>query len=212
MKRIKLLSPSSRPREKILKSGAQALTTEELLAVVLITGIKKNPINKLAKSIAKSIQSSKVNKQALLNLGLGQSKTAQILAILELAKRLSNTEKINIISAEQVFALSSEIASQEKESLICFYLNARGELVKKETIAVGSLNRVNLLPNEIFSLIKDLPIAGIILVHNHPSGILEPSKEDILFTKRIKAAGDILGVKLLDHIIISQKSWKKIKL
>ena len=100
--------------------------------------------------------------------------------------------------------------SQDKESVLCFYLNARGELLKKELIAVGMLNRASLLPREIFSLIKELPVAAIILVHNHPSGNLSPSKEDILFTKRVKTAADILGIQLLDHLIVSKNGWKKI--
>lgn len=213
MKRIQLLAPSSRPREKILKSGAEILTTEELLAVILITGVKNNPVSKLSGKIAKLLQKSPgLNKESLLSLKIGPSKTAQILAVLELSKRLTLDPVISITSANQIYAQSQDIISSEKESLGCFYLNARGDLIKKEILAVGALNKVNLLPAEIFSVIKEQPVAGIILVHNHPSGILDPSDEDVLFTKRIKAAGEILGVKLLDHLIISKKGWKRIKL
>lgn len=211
MRKISLLPDSQRPREKILKYGPDILTIEELLAVILITGNRSNPVSKISGKISKLLQKSiELNKESLESLRLGPSKTAQVLALLELTKRLKSSEVISFTSAEQVFAHCYKIINEEKESLICFYINARGELIKEEIIAVGTLNQVNLLPREIFSLIKELPVAGIILAHNHPSGILDPSKEDVLFTKRVKAAGDILGVKLLDHLIVSVKGWKKI--
>ncbi|HTK03704.1 MAG TPA: DNA repair protein RadC [Alphaproteobacteria bacterium] len=199
---------SLRPREKLLKSGSEILTLEELIAVILVTGTKKEGVFKLAKKIAKLLPTG---KEKLLNLGLGKSKTSQILACVELGKRLLEQNKtVTITSGEQVFALSYDIVNQEKESLICFYLNARNELLKKEIMAVGSLNKVNLLPREIFSQIKELPVASIILAHNHPSGSLDASKEDIIFTERVKQAGEILGVKLLDHLIVTSSGWSKI--
>ncbi len=210
MKRIQSIAPALRPREKILKVGAEGLTTEELLAVILVTGTKITSVSKLATKIAK-LNGANITKDSLLGLGLGPSKIAQILAALELGKRFNKEGVVTLISAEQVFAHSHEIISQEKESLLCFYLNARGELLKKELIAVGTLNKVNLLPREIFSRIKELPVAAVILAHNHPSGELDPSKEDILFTKRIKVAADILGIKFLDHLIVSSKGWRKIR-
>lgn len=212
MKQIKTLPPSFRPREKILKLGAQALSEAELLALILVTGNKDTPVSKFSSQIAKIISHDKnLTKDQLLSLGLGPTKTAQILAALELGKRLSNTKPLTLTSAEQVFAQSFEIIHQDKESLLCFYLNARGEMLTKEILAIGAINRVNILPREIFSLIKDLPIAAVILVHNHPSGNLDPSKDDILFSKRVKKAADILGIKLLDHLIVSSQGWKRIK-
>lgn len=212
MKNIQLLPLSLRPREKILNLGAEALSLEELLSVIMVTGTKTSPVSKLANQISKLTTKSKLTKNSLYNLGLTPSKTAQVLAALELGQRLNTKKNLHLTSAESVFAQSFEITRLEKESLVCFYLNARGEILKKEVIAVGFLNRVNLLPREIFSLIKQLPVSAIILVHNHPSGILEPSKEDIIFTQRVKIAADILGIKLLDHLIISQKGWQKIKI
>lgn len=212
MRKIQSLPLSLRPREKLLKRGAQSLSTEELIAVILNTGTKTQTVAQLAGQVAKRVgKRDEISKEALLKMGLGSYKTAQILAALELAKRTSSAEALKLTSAAQVYANSYEIITQDKESVLCFYLNARGELLKKETIAVGSLNRASLLPREIFSLVKELPVAAIILVHNHPSGDLSPSKEDILFTKRVKAAGDILGIQLLDHLIVSKSGWKKIE-
>ncbi len=212
MKQIQSLPLFKRPREKILKMGAQALNTEELLSAILVTGTRQKSVSSLAQKTAKLISNSAdLTKDSLLLLGLGPTKAAQILASIELGKRLEDQQIITLTSAEQVFAQCFEILNSDKEALICFYLNARGELLKKEILALGSLNRVNLLPREIFSLVKELPVASIILTHNHPSGILDPSHQDMLFTKRVKAAAEILGIKLLDHLIVSPKGWKRIK-
>ncbi|HCM37472.1 MAG: repair protein RadC protein [Candidatus Gottesmanbacteria bacterium GW2011_GWB1_43_11] len=214
MRRIKSLPLSLRPREKLLKSGTAALTTEELISTILVTGTRNQDVGKIASQIAARLRKQQpITKETLLVLGIGPAKTAQVLAVLELDKRLDKENKVlKITKAEHVYTLAQDIISATKESLLCFYLNARGELLKKETVAVGSLNRVNLLPREIFSVIKDMPVASIILVHNHPSGDLEPSRNDLLFTKRVKQAGDILGVNLLDHLIVSLAGWKRIKI
>ncbi len=211
MKKIQSLPLSLRPREKMLKRGPSSLSSEELVAVILNTGTRTQTVAKLSNQVARLLEkTTTITFESLIKLGLGQFKSAQILAVLELSKRTGSSNTIKLTSASQVFANSFEILSQDKESVLCFYLNARGELLKKELIAVGMLNRASLLPREIFSLIKELPVAAIILVHNHPSGNLSPSKEDILFTKRVKAAADILGIQLLDHLIVSKSGWKKI--
>ena len=210
MRKIKSLPVNLRPRERLIKYGPEVLNFEELLAVILITGNKLLPLSQITAKISTLIQKNNNPKDELLKLKIGQSKTAQILATLEIGKRLFNQNIIILNSDKQIFALSYEIINQEKESVLCFYLNGRGELLQKELIAVGSLNKANLLPRDIFSLIKNLPITSIILVHNHPSGNLEPSKDDLFFTKRIKLAGDLIGIKLLNHYIISQNGWNKI--
>ena len=196
-----------------MKRGVSILSIEELVAVVLNTGTKTQTVSKLSGQVARLIRKrSTITKEALMPLGLGPYKVAQILAALELGSRANPSDSIKLTSASQVFANSYEIIGQDKETVLCFYLNARGELLKKEIIAVGTLNRASLLPREIFSLVKELPVAAIILVHNHPSGNLEPSKEDTLFTKRVKASADILGIQLLDHLIVSKEGWRKIPL
>ncbi|MFA6185230.1 MAG: DNA repair protein RadC [Candidatus Shapirobacteria bacterium] len=210
MRKIKSLPINLRPRERLMKYGADILNLEELLAVILITGNKLLPLSQISTKISNIIKKNNNPKDELLKLKIGQSKTAQILATLEIGKRLFSQNITTIKSDKQVFGLSYEIINKEKESVLCFYLNGRGELLQKELIAIGSLNKANLLPRDIFTLIKNLPIVSIILVHNHPSGNLDPSKEDLIFTRRIKLAGDLIGIKLLNHYIISQNGWNKI--
>jgi len=211
VRKIQSLPLSLRPREKILKRGPQSLSTQELFAVIMNTGTKKHNVSTIATKVCHLIeQTTDISKEHITSLELGDYKTAQILAVIELAKRIKNPQVLTFTSASQVYANSYEIIDKDKEYVLCFYLNARGELLQKETIAVGSLNRASLLPREIFSLVKELPVAAIILVHNHPSGDLSPSQDDILFTKRVKAAADILGIQLLDHLIVAKSGWKKI--
>lgn len=210
MKLITSLPLSLRPREKLLKQGVDALSLEELISVILVTGTSKTPVSTLSSKISFVTRNKNFTKDDLTKIGIGSSKTAQILAARELGKRLLIPDAAVFTSPEQIYANSHDIIKKNKESLLCFYLNARGELLKKELVAVGSLNKVHLLPREIFILIKELPVASIILVHNHPSGTLEPSIEDIRFTHRVKLAADILGISLLDHLIVSEAGWKRI--
>src|SRR6266852_8671474 len=197
-----------------MRQGAEALSLEELISVIFITGNRSLSVSLLSGKATKILKSAgNLDKNLLLSSGLGPAKTSQILACIEIGRRLYEKEKVvSAVSASQIFALSQEIINGNKESLLCFYINARGEILKKEIVAVGSINNSMVLPREIFSLIKELPVASVILVHNHPSGELTASDMDLKFTKRVKMAGDILGVKLLDHLIVTSKGWKKIKI
>ncbi|MFO0703126.1 MAG: DNA repair protein RadC [Patescibacteria group bacterium] len=222
MKRIQSIPQNLRPREKLLKNGAQALSLSELVAVILTTGTKEMGVHVIGSEIEKIINTKiqkwqnsekrKICKEELEKLKIGRHKTAQILAAQEFAIRLTSKIDMQITSPEKIFAYCHDIKSSDKEHLVCFYLNARGELLRKETVVIGSLNRASVVPSEIFSIIKEMPVSSIILAHNHPSGNLEPSVEDILFTKRIKKAADILGIALLDHVIVSINGYKRIKI
>ncbi len=221
MKKIKSIPRELRPRERLLKSGVEGLTLHELIAVILTTGTRTQSVMKLASQIEKVIKqkrnknfdgdSYRITKNDLDVTGMGPHKISQMLAAQEFGARLLEKNNVPLTSPEIVYANSQEIINSNKESLLCFFLNARGELLLKEIMAVGALNKVSVLPREIYSHVRSLPVASIILVHNHPSGNLEPSMDDILFTKRMKKAGEILGVTLLDHIIVSRTGWGRVK-
>jgi DNA repair protein RadC len=211
MKTIASLPPSLRPREKLLKFGAATLTIEELLSVILLTGSKSKPVSQLANAAATILKHKKSDTHNQLQSMLGASKAAQVVAAIELSGRLA-TKPITISSPQQIYLQSQDIAKSDKESLLCFFLNASGEILKRELVALGSVNQAGLLPRELYCHIKELPVASLILVHNHPSGNLDPSPADIAFTKRMQLAGDILGVKLQDHLIIGPSGWKRIPL
>lgn len=213
MKKIHTLPTSERPREKLFKQGVDSLNLTELICVILGNGTRLLPVSTMATRISRLIEKDDpITLDVLKSHGIGPSKAAQILAALELRNRMRDTSKEIITKPEHIYAQSYDIIRNDKETILCYYFNARGELLKREKLAVGSLNQANLLPREIFHLIKELPVASIILAHNHPSGSTEPTQQDILFTQRVKASCDILGVTLLDHLIVSKSGWERVNI
>lgn len=211
MKRIGSIPNFLRPREKLINQGPSSLSLVELLCVIINTGTKNHPVHIIASRVAKLLNHPEDMTIANLKAqGVGLSKAALLLAVNELCKRNQNLKIMTLTSPSQIYAHAYEILNEDRETMLCFYLNARGELLKKDKLVIGSLNKVSLLPREIFHLVKQLPVASIILAHNHPSGSIEPSKEDILFTQRVKRAGDILGITLLDHLIVTKNGWRQI--
>lgn len=213
-KRILDLPKNSRPRERLETEGKENLSDAELLALILGTGRPRKNVLELARSLFKHYPLSKLPHISLNQLttisGIGKSKATRVLAAVELGKRLfaplSLTQTI-ILKTEDVLKEVKEIADKKQEYIVVLYLDARDQLIQKETVSIGSLNSNLITPREIFAPAVKLPCAKVILAHNHPSQDHTPSKEDILFTKRVQAAGEILGISLMDHIIICQNSY-----
>lgn len=213
-KRLKDLPKSVRPREKIEITGAQNLTDVELLALLLGTGKPKKNVLELARGLLKHYPLSKLPSISLSQLtifsGVGKSKATRIMAALELGKRLFAPLYLNqtiIQKTEDILKEIKEIADKKQEYIMVLFLDARNQLVQKEIVSVGNLNSNLITPREIFAIALKSPCAKVILVHNHPSGDPTPSEEDIAFTKRVQAAGEILGIALMDHIIVCQNSY-----
>lgn len=204
---------SLRPREKLLSVGAHNLSDGELLAILLGTGtIKLNAIG-LAEKIIKAFPLQKLNGQfaALVTYqGVGKAKAARIAAALELGERLfapATVTKVIIKTVQDVLSQVRDIAEKKQEYLIVLYLNARHELILKETVGMGTLNSLQITAKEIFSHAMQTPCASIIVVHNHPSNDPEPSDDDIAFTRRIHEAGEVLGIPLVDHVIVCKSEY-----
>jgi len=213
--RIKDLSSESRPRERLQNSGSRSLSNPELLAIILQQGSQKENVlevaNKLLhKNNLKSL--SRMNISALKKMnGIGEAKACQIVACFELGRRLASfhqEKKVTINSAKDVYKLfSPEMSTLKKEHFKGIYLDSRKGMIKEETIFVGDLNTSVFHPREIFEPAIIEGAAGLILVHNHPSGDPNPSEEDIEITKQLIAAGKILGIELVDHVIIGSKKY-----
>ncbi|OIO43551.1 MAG: hypothetical protein AUJ24_02325 [Parcubacteria group bacterium CG1_02_36_42] len=219
---IRELPKVERPREKLIQKGTQNLKDEELLAILLRTGVEGKSAIQTAKQIL-----NKYSKKRLLRLsyedlikikGIGPAKACTILAAIELVKRalkIGEETLPKIQSIKDVIAQFSYLREKTREHLAALYLNARNELVFKKHIFVGTLDANIAHPREIFSHALIQNAASIILVHNHPSGDPEPSKADLEITKRITEAGKIMGIDVLDHIIITKTkvfSFKRHKL
>ena len=202
-----------RPREKLLAQGAHNLTEAELLAILLGTGSTKQNALVLGDALLKHFPLKKLNGQfrkLVQYPGVGAAKAARIAAALELGERLYSpvsVTKIIIQTAQDVLLQVRDIADKKQEYLVVLYLNARHELVQKEVVGVGSLNSLRITPKEIFSHALQTPCASIIVAHNHPSNDPSPSDDDIQFTKRIHEAGEVLGIPLIDHLVVSASGY-----
>jgi len=219
---IRELPKVERPREKLIQKGTQNLKDEELLAILLRTGVEGKSAIQTAKQIL-----NKYSKKRLLRLsyedlikikGIGPAKACTILAAIELVKRalkIGEETLPKIQSIKDVIAQFSYLREKTREHLAALYLNARNEVVFKKHIFVGTLDANIAHPREIFEQALTNHASAVILVHNHPSGDPEPSKADLEITKRIVEAGKIMGIDVLDHIIITKNkvfSFKRHKL
>jgi DNA repair protein RadC len=213
--KIKDLAKVDRPREKLEKYGSDKLTNPELLAVLLGSGIKGLNVIELSKKIVKMIERTGADKISLENLlkekGLGKAKALQVIAALEFGKRLNSGQKPEILSAEDVWKLSTDIRNSKKEHFLAFYLDAQNKLIERQIISIGTLNASLVHPREVFEPAITLHAASIIVAHNHPSGDIKPSDDDLAITKRLIEAGKILGIELVDHIIFSESGFLSLR-
>ena len=214
MKKIKNIPEFNRPREKLAEKGPEALSDIELLALILGTGIKGKDVFYVARSILQRIDKTKekVNIQTLRDIeGIGFAKACQIIASLEFARRRFFQEGVVIQKAEDVLPLISFIKEKKQEYFLCLSLNGANEVIGNRVVTVGILNANHVHPREVFVDAITDRAASIILAHNHPSGVLEPSVDDISTTRKLIEAGKILGISVLDHIIITKKGYLSLK-
>ncbi|MHB1661017.1 MAG: RadC family protein [bacterium] len=210
MKRIKELPDFDRPREKMKKNGAQALSDIELLAVILGSGIKGRDVFMVSKDILKIVQAdfNNININNLINIeGIGIAKAAQIMAAIEFSKRFLIKEEIKIKSSDDIVKIADDLKNKKQEYFLTLTLDGAHNLIQKRIVFIGTLNQTLIHPREIFADAVTDRAADIILVHNHPSGSLEPSKEDMAITKKLEEAGKIVGINIIDHIIISKTGY-----
>lgn len=219
-KTIKDWPEDERPREKLLKKGANSLSDGELLAIILRTGdgTTKQSAMDHARTLLSEFKSLRNLSSAGINeirktkgiKGIGPAKVATILAAFEIGRRLSKEEFRSgdtFRCSEDVFRhYHSTMRDKKKESFLAILLDSKNKVIKEVDISTGSLTASIVHPRELFNpAIKEFA-AAMILIHNHPSGDPTPSREDIELTKRLRDAGELLGIKILDHIIIGDGS------
>ncbi|MFA7151504.1 MAG: DNA repair protein RadC [Candidatus Paceibacterota bacterium] len=213
--KIKDLAKVDRPREKLEKYGPDKLTNPEILAVLLGSGIKGLNVIELSKKIVKMIERTGANKISLDSLlkerGLGKVKALQVIAALEIGKRLNSEQKPEILSAEDIWNLCVDIRNLKKEHFVAFYLDTQSRLIERQIISIGTLNASLVHPREVFEPAVVLHAASIIVAHNHPSGDIKPSDDDLAITRRLIEAGKVLGIELVDHIIFSTSGFLSLK-
>lgn len=212
--KIKDTPKIDRPQEKLIKYGTKKLTDAELLAIILRTGIKGANVVELSRKIIKKFGKKFIDLliSDLTGIkGLGETKSAQIVACFALAKRYLKQEPSQFLSPQEIFNSLTDIRQSKKEQLLVLYLDTHNREIQRETVSIGTLNANLVHPREVFEpAVKNLS-AGIILIHNHPSGDVEPSNDDLKITKQLVEAGKIMGIKIIDHLIVGQDSFMSFK-
>ena len=215
-KTIKDLPKVERPREKLMRYGPEKLSNSELLAILLGSGKKGENVVELAGKILKRFRADRLPYLAFDELkdypGLGPAKSCEIVACFELGKRLLKGKKARIyLKPKEIWEELKDIRDNKKEHFVIFYLDSRNQEIKREIISIGSLNANLVHPREVFEPAVRNLAAQIILAHNHPSGSLEPSEDDLAITKRLVEAGKIMGIDVIDHIIVVKNGFLSFK-
>ncbi len=206
-----------RPRERLIKRGAKVLTTRELIAVIIGRGTRGRDVLAVSEELRKVFdeQKEEVGIEHLTAVpGVGEAKACQLIAALELARRLRDqNEGFRISNPEEVLRLPDveTIRHRQQEHFLAITLNGAGEVIRARTLTVGLLNASQVHPREAFADAITDRAASVVFVHNHPSGSLEPSGPDLAITRQLVEAGDLLGIQVLDHLIVSRKGHRSLK-
>ena len=215
MKSITQLQNIDKPRERLFKYGLSALKNYELIAILLGSGVKGKDIIKLSREIESFFNSNfeTMDLEKLLKIhGLGRAKASQLISAIELSRRyLIDTQTYKISSSQDVYDELSDYKNRQQEYFLALYLDGANHLIDKKVITIGTLNQSLVHPREVFAYAIEKRCASIIVAHNHPSGILAPSSEDINVTKRLQHSAKILGIELLDHVILTREGFYSFK-
>ena len=208
-----------RPRERLIKYGAENLSSAELLAIILRTGSSKENVVNMSTRILSEYnikQLSQANVAKLTEIhGIGPAKATQIAAIFELARKLEifvDEPMRKIRSPADVHSLLyPKMREQKKEKLTALFLDTKNQILREEVVSIGTLNANIVHPREVFKSALLESSASVILAHNHPSGDPTPSKEDIAVTEKLIEGGKLLGIDVLDHVIIGDGRYISLK-
>jgi len=209
-KTIDQIPKSDRPREKLLRKGAPALSDQELLAVLLGKGTRNMDVMTLASKLARLIDEKgmDVKSEDLLHFeGVGHAKAALILSAFEFARRRIKPEGSKIVNPADLLPHIRHYADRKQEHFLCASINGANEILNIRVISIGLIDRATVHPREVFADALTDRASAVIVAHNHPSGSLEPSPSDIAITAQLKASGEIVGIELLDHIIFNRTGY-----
>ena len=203
-----------RPREKLAARGAASLSDYELLMAIIGSGNKQADVTKIARDLQKLLQDKgrELTFDDLLSIGsLGPAKSTQIMAGFELwRRRFESSEQPVIDSPDKAADQLSDIRDKKQEYFVCLTLDGANRLISKRIITIGTLTSSLVHPREVFAEAISDRAASIIVAHNHPSGNLQSSDADRQVTERLKEAGTLLGINLVDHIIVTSKDFVSI--
>lgn len=211
MKKILEIQNQDRPREKLQAKGPEALSDFELLQALIGSGNAQADVSQIARETLKlfKLKGASINYEDLKKVsGLGPARITEILSALELSKRyLIDSEQPIIDSPERAVEQLSDIRDKKQEHFVVMTLDGANRLIAKRIVTIGTLNSSLVHPREVFADAITDRAASIIVAHNHPSGSPEPSQADIDLTNRLKEAGKLIGINVLDHILVTKNNY-----
>jgi len=214
--KIKKIPVNDRPRERLILNGVNNLSNEELLSIILGTGTKSLSAKNLSSLILSKTKNitdlKKLSYYDLIKIkGIGKAKACTLLALIELSTRMNSSIDdfigVKLNDVKKVFDYYRMRVSNNQEEFYCVYLDAKKKIIDERLIFKGTVNHSLVHPRDIFKEAFNLNATSIICVHNHPSGNVIPSGDDIKVTNRLKEIGNLMGIKLIDHVIVSKGGY-----
>lgn len=201
-----------RPRERLTRRGAEALSDDELIALVLGTGDGLEKAARLRREVGAPAAIGRASVERLTKL-VGPSKASAVLAAVELGRRAAAPDARPVLDSPRRVAdqVPHVVRAAKKEHFLAFCLNARSQLLQVDVVSVGTLSASLVHPREVFSPAVACSAAAVIVAHNHPSGDTTPSPEDRDATRRLVRAGEVLGIPVLDHLVVSERGFFSFK-
>lgn len=197
------------PREKLFALGPAALSEAELWQCILGIGRVGRSVQHIARLLVSLTPSTLGSTPTPLSLPgwLGGAHSARVQAVCELALRWRNQSEVSLTSPENVLSWCQNLRTARTERIQVLYCGLRGDVLRSEVVAIGGLSTASISPKELFRPIVGLPVDSLVVCHNHPSGSLQPSAEDVVFTAKVEAACRILGYTLRDHLIVTKTAY-----
>lgn len=220
MSKIQDYLTSEMPIERLYSAGPEALSDAELLSIILGTGTTEEDVIKLARRIVKDYKGlyslAKMDVEEFQKIkGIGRAKAARLSAVFQIAKMLTSSkknEKVPLNSPALIFEfVRKELCFEDREHFLVLALNSRYEIIHKHLVSIGTDVKTFAEPKEVFKLAVKLGASYVVVCHNHPSGYIRPSEDDIYLTKRLLDAGKLLGIRLIDHLIIGHNEYYSMK-
>ncbi len=210
LNRLKSLPPSERPRERLLREGAARISDQELMALMLGSGTRAQGLGELSRAVMDLVDAHREFPQIedLLAIpGLGEARAATLTAAFELARRVYVPRGHRIRVPADVLPVVQHYADRKQELFIAVSLNGAHEVLAARVISIGLVNRTLVHPREVFADAVVDRAAALLVAHNHPSGHVEPSSEDREVTRKLILAGETLGIRILDHVVFTDRSY-----
>jgi len=218
VRKIRGVPGIDQPREKLLKSGAGALSEKDLIALLIRSGVREKNVLQLAEEILKKYSLTELCSVSVDDLlavkGIGVTAASSLVAAFELKKRIEAEQKSFkpvLDSPEKVYRYLSDLKTSKREKFVALYLNNRMRLIKRLFISVGTVSSSIVHPREVFKPAVELNASNVAVAHNHPSGDHLPSEEDVRITQKLQEAGEVMGIPVVDHIIISDNGYFSFK-